>query len=97
MRSTLKIGAVVLVAAFLVTTGIALALVDDDVTTDTPAAEEAPAVAGRIMDVLAPLVADGTITEAQAEAVADALAETLADHPRRGGSGRLLDGVEDLA
>jgi len=68
MRQTLKTGFLVLVVAALVTSGIALAqTADENAEGDTPAT--------RIMERLAPLVEDGTITEGQAQAVSDTLAE----------------------
>jgi polyhydroxyalkanoate synthesis regulator phasin len=77
MRNTLKIGLVVLVVAALATTGIALALDDGD--------EAAPAPQDRIAEVLVPLVEDGTITQAQAEAVAEVLAERAGEFRGRRG------------
>ena len=87
MKQTLKIGAMLLVVAALVTTGIAVAQSDDGIpvfstvegTTDTELSTlsgERP-VRVRILDWLAPLVEDETIDQDQAEAVADALVEHL--------------------
>jgi len=79
MKQTIKLGIIVLVAAALAATGIALA---DTAETpaDEPVAESAPqgAAYDGILERLAPLVEDGTISQAQAEAVA----EHLAGQPR---------------
>jgi hypothetical protein len=91
LRQTLKVGAMLLVVAALATTGIAVAQSDDGTsvfsaaegtidTGGTALVDEQP-VHSRILDWLAPLVEDQTITQGQAEAVADALAEHL---PRLG-------------
>jgi hypothetical protein len=105
LRQTLKVGAMLLVVAALATTGIAVAQSDDGTsvfsaaegTTDTGGTalvDEQP-VHSRILDWLAPLVEDQTITQGQAEAVADALAEHL---PRLGqGLMRGLHAVDDAA
>ena len=77
MRQTLKIGVTVLAVAALAMSGVALAQTDD---TEQTAREEA-AVA-RIGEMLAPLVDDGTLTEAQAEAVAETLASNGPFRPR---------------
>jgi hypothetical protein len=87
MRQTLKIGFVTLAVAALVTSGIALAQTDDTavepaVVTEGDTAPEARA-SERVLELLGPLVEDATITEAQAEAVAEVLAEGL--ERRRGG------------
>jgi hypothetical protein len=76
MRQTLKIGFVVLVVAALATSGLALAQSGEEEGTVT----ETPDRSGFIVEQLAPLVEDGTLTEAQAEAVA----EVLAQNPRMG-------------
>ena len=78
MRNTLKIGLVVLVVAALATTGVALALDDGD--------ETAPAPRDRIAEVLVPLVDDGTLTQAQADAVAEVLAERAGEFRGRHGA-----------
>jgi uncharacterized protein YidB (DUF937 family) len=78
MRQTLKIAVTVLVVATLGMSGIALAQTDDGVATD--AANEAAVT--RIGEQLAPLVEDGTITQAQADAVAETLAENFRGGPR---------------
>ena len=82
MRKTLKLGITLLVVAAVATSGVALAFQDagsDDLNlADSP-------VFQRIVDELGPLVEDGTITAAQAEAVAGALAEA---RPERGGRQR---------
>jgi len=77
MKQALKIGITLLVVTGLAMSGIALAQERDD---------EAPATgagwaASVILEKLAPLVEEGTITSGQAEAVAETLAEGL---PRRG-------------
>lgn len=105
MKQTLKIGLMLLVAAALVTTGIAVAQSDDDSSVfsaveetaaddETALGDEGP-VRSRILEWLAPLVDDDTITQEQADAVAD----TLADHlPRlRAGLMRGLHAVDDAA
>jgi hypothetical protein len=84
MKQTIKLGIIVLVAAAMVTSGIAIA--DSGVDPgDEPVAEdthedthEGFAYTG-ILERLAPLVEDGTITQEQAEAVA----EHLAGQPRQ--------------
>lgn len=99
MKPTLKIGAMLLVVAALTTTGIALALSDDETSVfsaadETAAADETP-FRSRIIEWLAPLVDDDTITGEQAAAVADTLAEHL---PRlRHGIGRGLVAVQEAA
>ncbi|MBP1632530.1 MAG: hypothetical protein H6Q11_818 [Acidobacteria bacterium] len=105
MKQTLKIGLMLLVAAALVTTGIAVAQSDDDSSVfsaveesaaddETALRDEGP-VRSRILEWLTPLVDDDTITQEQADAVAD----TLADHlPRlRAGLMRGLHAVDDAA
>jgi hypothetical protein len=88
MRQTLKIGIVTLAVAAVATSGIALAQTDDPAgdaevaTVDGGAAPEDRA-SGRVLDLLGPLVEDGTITQTQAEAVAEAIGEGLGH--RRGG------------
>jgi len=96
LKQTLKIGAMLLVAAAVATTGIAVAQSGDDssvfsiaademVTDETATDETTPAddtpLRSRIIEWLAPLVEDDTITGEQAEVVADTLAEHL---PRLG-------------
>lgn len=87
MKQTLKIGVMLAVIAALVTTGIAVAqsgsnasvfTAADDTTGDdqtTPAVERP--IRARIVQWLAPLVEDETITEDQAAAVADTLADRM--------------------
>lgn len=70
MKQTLKIGITFVVLAALAMSGIALAATTDDDT--APAVEDTRAYQG-IQDRLAPLVEAGTITQAQADAVAEAL------------------------
>lgn len=57
-----------------------------DETTDETTTEETPERGGFLGDALAPLVADGTITQAQADAVIEALREARPDR-RFGGPG----------
>lgn len=75
MRQTLKIGITVLVVAAMAMSGIALAQTSDE---SDEAAENAVT---RIGELIAPLVDDGTLTQAQADTVAEFLAE---NGPRRG-------------
>jgi len=79
MRKTTKLGITLLVIAAVATSGIALAF--GDTATDDMDPANHPAF-GRIVEELGPLVDDGTITAAQAEAVAGLLTEA------RPGSGR---------
>ena len=81
MKQTLKIGITVLVVAALAMSGIALAQTDADVSE-----EEASRGVAAIVEKLAPLIEDGTITEAQAEAVAEELASGFHGRPGRPGS-----------
>ena len=92
MKNTLKLGFIVLVVTALVTAGLAFAQTDD--SDGSP--DEAPTLATRILEHLAPLIEDGTISEDQASAVADHLAAVApprrmdgprpgADHGRRPG------------
>lgn len=94
MKQTLKIGAMLLAVALVATAGIAIAQAGDGSPVFSTVADEAATetadVAGsaddtplrsRLMIWLAPLVSSGTITDEQAEAVADTLAEHL---PRLG-------------
>jgi hypothetical protein len=106
LKQTLKVGAMLLVVAALTTTGIALAQSGSDTsvfstTADSAAATDETAVAddtplrARILEWLAPLVDDDTITDEQAQAVADTLAEHL---PRlRHEVGRGLVAVQEAA
>ncbi|MCJ7726377.1 MAG: hypothetical protein MUP76_08345 [Acidimicrobiia bacterium] len=75
MRQTLKIGFTVLVVAALTMSGIALAQTDD-----TPTDEEISRGVSAIVEKLAPLIEDGTINQAQAEAVAGQLAGGFGPH-----------------
>lgn len=104
MKQSLKIGLMLLVVAALATTGIAVAQSGDgasvlsaaDDTTDDQAAltDERP-IRSRILEWLAPLVEDETITQDQAEAVADALVDHL---PRlRPGLMRGLHALDEAA
>ncbi|MCB2224138.1 MAG: hypothetical protein KQH83_08185 [Actinobacteria bacterium] len=90
MKQTLKIGFTVLVVAALTMSGIALAQSDETATDDAPAAEDVSRAVDGILERLAPLVEDGTITQDQAQAVADQLADGFGKHrpgPRRGIAG----------
>ena len=87
MRQTLKIGIVTLVVAAMAMSGLALAQTDE---TDAPAAEQGQS---RIMEKLGPLVEDGTLTEAQAEAVAQVLADGPRGHGKRGPG---FDGIAEF-
>ena len=53
----------------------------DETTTDETTTDESPERAGFLADALAPLVTDGTITQAQADAVIEALRENRPDRP----------------
>jgi polyhydroxyalkanoate synthesis regulator phasin len=80
MKQTLKIGITVLVVAALAMSGIALAQTADD----APAVEDTKAYAA-LQDKLAPLVEDGTITQAQADTISATLAEGMRPHRGRRG------------
>lgn len=97
MKQTLKIGAMLLVVAALATTGIALAQSDDGTSVfaaadGATAADETP-FHSRIVEWLAPLVDAGTITQDQAAAVADTLAEHM-PHLRPGLGRGIVAGQE---
>jgi hypothetical protein len=100
LKQTLKIGVMLLVVAALATTGIALAQSGDNSSVFAAAGDETSAVdqtplRSRLIEWLAPLVEDDTITGEQAEAVADTLAGHL---PRlRPGVGRALVAVHEAA
>jgi len=81
MRQTVKIAVTLVVVAALAMSGIALAQSSDAPATD--AAPDASRLEASILERLAPLVEDGTITEDQAEAVAARLAESAMDRPHR--------------
>jgi len=89
MRQTLKIGFVTLVVAAMAASGIALAQTGGD-----DAAPEAPDRPSFIMERLAPLVEDGTLTESQAEAVAEVLADGF--ESRRPHRGPGLEGIGEF-
>ena len=90
MRQTLKIGVTVVVVAALAMSGIALAQTTED--DDTVQVEDTRAYQA-ILDHLAPLIEDDTITAAQAEAVA----ATLAENMRGPGRGRGLRALRATA
>lgn len=75
MRHTMKIGVVAVAIAVAVMSGLALAQTDDDPSTGDPGQTQQ----SRVADRLAPLVADGTITQAQADAIAEHFAERFAE------------------
>ncbi len=82
MKQTLKIGVTVLLVMALTMSGIALAQTGSG-GDDEAAAGDGPVA--KILEALGPLVADGTITQAQADAVAETLAEALPQRrPHRG-------------
>ena len=99
MRQTLEIGVVTLAVAALVTSGIALAQTDDTAVASvvTTEGETTPEVRAseRVLELLGPLVQDGTITEAQAGAVAEVLAEGF-EHRRGGRRGFGLEAAAGL-
>lgn len=77
MRQTLRIGITILVVAALAMSGIALAQTDEG-----PTDEEVNRGVAGIVETLAPLIEAGTITEAQAEAVAEHLAANRPIRPK---------------
>ncbi len=85
MKHTLKIGITALVVAALAMSGIALAQTDE--ANDEVAVQDTVAYA-KIIEKLQPLVDDGTLTDTQAEAVAEVLAESMRPGFRRGHRGR---------
>jgi len=92
MKQTLKIGFTVLVVAAMTMSGIALAQTDESATD-----EEVSRGVSAIVEKLAPLIEDGTITEAQAEAVADQLADGFGPRgPRQRGPKGLDTAAEFL-
>ena len=95
MRQTVKIALTLLVVAALAMTGIALAQ-----SSDAPSSDVAPdgsRLQASILERLAPLVEDGTISDDQAEAVATRLAETATDRPRhRPGFKVMVEALEFL-
>jgi polyhydroxyalkanoate synthesis regulator phasin len=104
MASVLVGGAAVAVAAGIPTFAGAQSEEDGTTTTTEPETsaeededgEEGATRSGWVADALEDLVADGTLTEEQAEAVEDALAEA---RPGRGFGGRhgILAGASDIA
>jgi len=78
MKQTMKIGITILVVAVLAMSGIALAQGDQS-SGDEVAVADTAAFQG-ILERLAPLVEDGTISESQAEAVAEHLARGMRPH-----------------
>ena len=92
MRQTLKIGFTVLVVAALTMSGIALAQTDEPATD-----EEVSRGVTAIVDKLAPLIENGTISQAQAEAVAEQLADGFGSRrPHRRGGRHLATAAEFL-
>jgi len=89
MKQTLKIGFTVLVVAALTMSGIALAQTDE-----TPTDDEVSRGVNAIVEKLAPLVENGTITQTQAEAVAGQLADGMG---HRGPSRRGPQGLDAAA
>jgi hypothetical protein len=89
MKQTLKIGFTVLVVAAMAMSGIALAQTDESATD-----EEVSRGVSAIVEKLAPLIEDGTITEAQAEAVAGQLADGFGP---RGPRQRAVKGLSSAA
>lgn len=84
MRQTIKIGITLVVVTAVAMSGLALAATTDEA--ETTAVEDTRAYQG-IQERLAPLVEDGTITQAQADAVAAALAEGFGPGGGRGPGG----------
>jgi hypothetical protein len=82
MRHTLKIGITVVVVAAIAMSGIALAQTSGDSTTATTVAVQDTPAYSHILETLAPLVADETIDQTQAAAVAELLARDLPRGPR---------------
>ena len=68
MRHTIKIAVMVVAVVAAVMSGLALAQTTDDTT-------EAPSFQTRVQEQLAPLVEDGVITQAQADAITDNFVE----------------------
>lgn len=105
MKQTLKMAVMLLVVAALTTAGIALAQSGGDTSVfvaaadTTDADETAPTderpVRARILEWLTPLVEDETITQEQAEAVADTLVDRLP--PLRPGLVRGLHVLDEAA
>lgn len=77
MKQTLKIGITVLVVAALTMSGLALAQTGADEPTD----EEVSRGVAAIVEKLAPLIEDGTLSEADALAVAETLADGFGPRP----------------
>jgi hypothetical protein len=93
MRQTLKIGIALVVVAALAMSGIALAQTGSDSTTSTTTVQDSPRYT-HLQDVLAPLVDDQTLTQTQADAVAELLAQEL---PMRGRPGLRFRAFEEVA
>ena len=87
---TIKTALVAVIVGAFVVSGVALA------QTNEAAGQDDSVVSTHISGALSPLVADGTITEAQAEAVAEALVANRPAFGRRGGHG-LGPGLETAA
>jgi 3-hydroxyacyl-CoA dehydrogenase len=93
MIRTLKTGLVAAVVGAVVVSGVALAQTDE-----TPDVTESPAYT-RIVDALGPLVESGTITQGQADAIAQALAADargLGGRHHRGGGHAIEAAAEFL-
>lgn len=75
MRHTMKLAVMVVAIAVAIMSGLALAQTDDGPTTEDPAQTQQ----SRVADSLAPLVDNATITQAQADAIAEHFAERFAE------------------
>src|SRR3989304_8366405 len=91
MQHTLKIGLALVVVAAIAMSGIALAQTGSDTTSPTAAVQALPGYE-RLLDKLAPLVDAGTISQDQADAVAETL---LHDMGGPGPRGRGLEAVRE--
>lgn len=93
MRHTLKIGLALVVVAAIAMSGIALAQTGSDTTSTTAAVQDLPGYA-RLLDKLAPLVDAGTISQDQADAVAETLVQDMGGPGPRG---RGLEAIREVA